>query len=100
MPFAAAVHTSLGCASRAFSVFLAIVGVANVLWTNKLTATASGAVDAVAGRKLYKFLVPILFEILVKEALNVFEGDIVCGAAFGWHVLGISDGEFKASLEA
>lgn len=30
----------------------------------------------------------------------MFQGNEVCGAASGWHVLGVRDGELEASLEA
>lgn len=46
------------------------------------------------------FLVPGLFKVVTKESLYMFKGDVVFGAAFGRHVLGIGDRQLEASLEA
>lgn len=102
MPLAITSHTHLGLTLPTLPVLaVRVVGVvADVLGLDELVAALGRAVDAVAGRVLDELLVPRLFEVVVKKPVYMFQGDVVCGAAFGWHVLGVGEGQFEASLEA
>lgn len=63
-------------------------------------AVAGGAVDAVAGGILLEFVVPGFLEGLVEELVDMFEGDVVRGAATRGHVRGVGDGHGEDSSEA
>lgn len=98
--FRIALDTNLGFAFPASPIFSSVVELLYVLGSNVFAAILSGTVDAVAVGVLAKFFVPGLFKVVTKEPLYMFEGNIVFGAAFGRHVLGIGDRQLEASLEA
>jgi hypothetical protein len=100
MPLAVAAHTNLCPTLVTLAILLPVVGVTNILWADKLVAAFLGAVDAVAGRIFDKLFVPGLLEIVVKQAVHVFQGDGGCGATLGRHVLWVCNGQLEASLEA
>lgn len=100
MQFSIALDTNLGGTFATLSVLPPVTAAANVLWSDEIAAAAFGTVDSSPGGVLDELFVPILFEGPVKKLLHMFQGNEVCGAAFGWHVLGIRDGELEASLEA
>lgn len=63
-------------------------------------AVAGRAVDAVAGGVFLEFVVPGLLEGLVEELVDVFQRDVVAGAAAWGHVRGVGDGHGEDALEA
>lgn len=64
-----------------------------------LTAAARRAVYAVLRGVFLIFLVPGLLELEIEEAVYVLEGNVVGGAAFGRHVLGVGDRQGKDAAE-
>lgn len=100
MQFAITLNTNLSRTPAALAELPSVTATANILWSDELAAGPFRTVDSVSGRVLDEFLVPVLFEGPVKKLFHMFQGDDVCGAAFGWHVLGVRDGELEASLEA
>lgn len=86
-----ALKTNLGIAFRTLPVSPPVVELAEFLGSNKLVAEFSRTVDAVAASMFAVFLVPGFLEVVTKEALYMFKGNLVFGAAFGRHVLGIGD---------
>lgn len=100
MPPAVAAHTNLCPTLIALAILLPVVGVTDILGADELVAALLGAVDAVAGRILDELLIPGPLEIVVKQAVHVFQGDGGRGATLGWHVLWVCNGQLEASLEA
>lgn len=99
VPFSMALAADLGLAVVAPGTFFAFVAM-DVFGWDPFAALSRRAVDTVAGGVLAIFLVPCLFELRVKQAINMFQGDVIFGATSGRHVLGVCDGEFEAPLEA
>ena len=90
MPFPITQTTHLRLAPSALPILPSILLV-HIPRLDPLPAPSRGAVDAVLGGELLEFSVPVLLEVDVEELLHVLEGDVVRGAAFRWHVLGIVD---------
>lgn len=67
---------------------------------NPLAAAAGGAVDAILSGIFLVLLIPLHFETEIEKFVDVFQGDVVGGAAFGWHVLRVRDGEGEDAAEA
>jgi len=65
-----------------------------------LATAAGGAVDPVLGGIFLVLLVPLHFETEIEKFVDVFQGDVVGGAAFGWHVLRVGDGEGENAAKA
>ena len=105
VPFAVAGYADFRFASGTLAVFAAAIettrGVkVDVGGLYPFSAAATGAVNAVFGGVFLVFFVPFHFEFRVEELLDVFQGYVVCGTAFGWHVRGISDGHGEDATEA
>lgn len=60
----------------------------------------SRAVDTIPSGVLLKFPVPCLFELLVKELVNMLERNVLSSAAFGWHVGRIGNRHCKYAAQA
>lgn len=60
-----------------------------------LATMTSRAVDTVPSSILLEFSVPGLFELLVKELINMLQRNVLGSAAFWWHVSGILDRHCK-----
>ena len=104
MPAAVACTAYLRPASRALPVLPAPVRAAtgvdmNVGGLDPLTAAARGAVDPVLRGVFLVFFVPGLLEFEIEEAVYVLEGDVVGGAAFRRHVLGVGDRQSEDAAE-
>jgi hypothetical protein len=99
MPFTVASPANL-CLAPAAAGRLASVLATYVRWFDPLTALSCWAVDAVSRRVLDKFAVPIPLERIVKQSLNVLEGNIVLCAALWRHLLGVVDGKPENALQA
>ena len=104
MPAAVTCTAHLLAASRALPILPAPVRAAagidmNVGGLDPLAAAACGAVDPVLRGVFLIFLVPGLLELEIEEAVYVLEGDVVGGAAFGRHVLGVGDGQSEDAAE-
>lgn len=67
----------------------------DVVGFDKCTTTAGGAVDAVFGCIFLIFAIPILFEFVVEQFFDLWEGYYVGGTAFWRHVLWIGDGQLE-----
>jgi len=65
-----------------------------------LAAAAGGAVDAILGGVFLVLLIPLHFETEIEKFVDMFQGDVVGGAAFGRHVLRVGDGEGEDAAEA
>ena len=105
VPFAVAGTADFGSAAGAFAVFAAAVGAAgdvcvDVGGFDPFAAVLLGAVDAVFGCEFTVFLVPLFLEFKVEEFVDMFEVDVVRGAAFRGHVLGIGNTEGEDAAEA
>lgn len=100
MPPAVAAHTNLCPTLVALANLLPVVGVTNILGADELVASLFGAVDAVAGGVLDELLIPVPLEIVVKQAVHVFQGDGGLSATLGRHMLWVCNGQLEASLEA
>lgn len=100
MPLPITPYTDLGLTPRAPAVLPPVLGMVDILGADELVAAALDAVDTILGGVLDELLVPCLFELIVKQFVHVFQGDVVCGAAPGRHVLGVRDRQLEASLEA
>lgn len=90
MPFPIAQATHFRLTAPTLAIFPTILFM-HVPWLNPLPTTTSRTVNAVLSRELLEFAVPVLLEVDVKEFLDVLKRDMVSGAAFRWHVLGIVD---------
>lgn len=105
MPAVVTLHAHFCSTPSTFPVFparvraAAVVGV-DVCGFDPFAAAPGGAVETVLGGVLLVFLVPFHLEFGVEELVDVFEGDVVCGAAFGGHVLGVGEGECENTAEA
>ena len=59
-------------------------------------AAATGrTINSVFGGVLLIFLIPFHLKAEVEKLLDVFEGNMIVGAAFGGHMLRVTDGECK-----
>ena len=99
MPLAIAKTADLGRTPTAFPILLAIFSV----YISRLDpfATSSGrTIYTILGGVFCKFRVPGLFKLVVKEPFDMFEWYVVGSAAFGGHVLGISDRKLEDTLQA
>lgn len=105
VPPSVARATNLCAATAAFPVFTP-AGRApgrvkmDVGGLNPLTAAARGAVDAVFGGIFLVLLIPLHLETKIKKFIDVLQGNVVGGAAFGRHVLRIGHGEGEDAAEA
>ena len=105
VPFPVASTTDLGFAPPTLAVLPPAIGTArridvNVCRFDPLAATSSGTVDTVFSRILLKLLVPFDLELIGKQFLHMFQGDMIGGTAFRGHVLRIRGRHNKDSLEA
>lgn len=105
VPFAVTSTTDFGFTPPTLAVFPPRIATAgsidvNICGFDPFTAAFSGAVDTVFGSILLKLLVPFDLEWVGKQLLHVFQRDVICSTAFGWHVLGIRGGHGKYSFEA
>ena len=86
-------------ASFAFA-YLATILKADVIRFDPLAAMKSGAVDAIPSSVLLEFSIPGLFELLVKEPIDMLERNVLGSAAFWWHVHRIRDRHCKDAAQA
>ena len=105
VPLTIAGHADLGPTSLAFSVFPPAVDTTGCVDVDvrgfyPFAAALSWAVGAVLGCVFLVFLVPFHFELDVEELVDVFEGDVVAGAAGGRHMRRIGDGHSEDTPEA
>lgn len=92
-------HTDLGRAFCALTDLFAVLATTDILGSNEFAAAALGTVDSVAGRILVELLVPVLLEGHVKKLFHVLQGNEVCSAALGGHVLRVRGGQCEDSPE-
>ena len=99
VPAVVAGTAHLGLAAPALAMMEALVA-ADVLGPDPLAAMARWTVQTVPCRVFGEFAVPLALELVVKEALDVLERDVV-GSATPWrHVLGIRKGQPKVAPQA
>lgn len=67
---------------------------------NPFAAAFLRAVQSVRGFVFLILLVPEKFEAVIEQGVDVLERNVVCCAAFGRHVSGVSGGEDEDSAEA
>ena len=105
VPLAVAGATYFRSAPTAFTIFTASVGsTAGVEMYlrgfNPFAAAFGRAVNAVFGRILLIFLVPLDLETCVEQVFDVFQGNMILSAALWRHMLWIGDRHGKDPTEA
>ncbi|KAL8711265.1 MAG: hypothetical protein Q9225_007143 [Loekoesia sp. 1 TL-2023] len=105
MPAAVAGDADFRPTSRTFSVSPPRVSAAaginvDISRFDPFAASTRRTIEAVLGGVFLVFLIPFHFEFGVEELVNVFEGDVVGGAASWGHVLGIGEGKGEDASEA
>lgn len=104
VPLAVAGAAHLRSAPVAFTVFPAGIGTATGVHMDlggldPLAAAFGRAVNPVFRRILLIFLVPFHFETRVEEFLDMFQRNVILGAALGRHMLWIIDRHGKDSTQ-
>lgn len=99
MPLAAAGRADLGAAAAALGVPPPAFA-ADVLWPDPLTTSPRRTIQTAPAGVLQILLVPLPLEVGVKELLDVFERDMISGAASGGHVLRVGEGQFEDTAKA
>jgi len=94
VPSTVAGAADLGLAAAAFPVVETGIA-ADVLGSNPLTAVRCGTVEPVARRVLGELLVPLPLEVVVKESLDMLQGNMVSGTASRGHMLRVGEGKLK-----
>ena len=89
----------LGTAAFAFSDLAPRLH-SDVFGLDPLAAMARGAVDPIFRGVLLELAVPDLFEVLIEDAVDVLQWDVVGGAAPGGHVRGVGDGHGEDAFKA
>lgn len=72
----------------------------HVFGLNPLATPLLGAVYPILACPLFEFPVPISFEFIVEQRLNVLEGYVLLCAAARRHMRRVFDAHFEDSLEA
>lgn len=99
MPFSITQTAHSRSTPRTFPNFTA-VPLVNMRRLDPFSALPCRTIYAVLGRVFLEFLIPRLLKLDVKQLINMFERNMICCAAFGWHMLGIRDGHAENSLQA
>jgi len=68
---------------------------ADMIRFDPFAAMTGRAVDAIASGIFVKFPVPSLLELLIKELVNMLEGNVLRSAALWWHMGRIGNGHCK-----
>jgi hypothetical protein len=85
-------RTALGVFAAGFTVVVNIV--------DPLATSARGTAESLSGRRLREFFVPRSLEGLVKEFINMLEGNSVRCAASWWQLLRVTQGALEARFQA
>lgn len=64
------------------------------------SAALGRAVKSVLGRVFLVLLVPAHLELQIEEIVDMFEGNVIRGTAFGWHMCWVRDGHGEDTLQA
>lgn len=102
VPLAVTEAADLGLTSAAFAILSATSGLVKVDIgrLDPFSAAFTGAVDAVLGRVLLIFTVPLHLELDVEQLVDMLERDMISGATTGRHVLRIRDRQHEDTFQA
>jgi predicted membrane-bound dolichyl-phosphate-mannose-protein mannosyltransferase len=86
MPPAVARRANLGPATATPTLPASAFG-AHLLKLQQLTASPRRAGLVVPASVLLELLIPLIFEVGIKQLVNGFSGDVIVGAAPRWHMV-------------